>query len=174
MSKHPFILKLGAFLHHAPGYSREFLFEHPEIQLSDDFSINNLDGTIVVTRSQQGILLQGNFSGELQLECARCLKKYNHSLEWNFNELYFFNRRDTSAESLIFPDNAQIDIKRIILEEAQLDIPINPICKEDCQGLCQVCGEDLNLGDCGHEELPPQENSDKAEYSPFAELKNLL
>ncbi len=174
MSKHPFILKLGAFIHQSPGYSREFPFEHPIFQFSDEFSINDLDGVVVATRTQQGVLIQGDFSGKLQLDCVRCLRKYAHFLEWEFAELYFFNRRDASKEDLILPDNAQIDIKKIILEEAQLDIPINPICKEDCQGLCQVCGADLNLGDCGHEELLPDEDSDEDEHSPFAGLKDLL
>ena len=174
MSKHPFILKLGAFLHQSPGYSKEFIFEHPKVQFADDFSINGLDGAIIVTRSQQGVLLQGNFSGDLQLECARCLKKYNHALAWDFDELYFFNGQNATKEDFILPDDAQIDVKAIIKDEALLDIPINPICKEDCQGLCQVCGTDLNLSDCGHNELPPQEDLEEEEHSPFAGLKNLL
>ncbi len=174
MSKHPFILKLGAFIHQSPGYSREFPFKHATFQFSDDFSVNNLEGSVVATRSQQGILMQGNFSGEIQLECARCLKEYSHFLAWDFAELYLFNRRDASKEALILPDNAQIDIKQIILEEAQLNIPINPTCKEDCQGLCQVCGADLNLGDCGHKELLLEENLDEEKHSPFAGLKDLL
>ena len=174
MPKHPFILKLGAFIHQSPGYSREFLFEHPVFQFSDDFSVKNLDGTVTATRSQQGVLVRGDFKGDFQLECARCLKEYDHLLEWDFSELYFFNRRDTTEEDLILPDNAQIDIKAIILEEAQLDIPINPICQEGCHGLCQTCGADLNLGDCGHEELLLEEDSDEEEHSPFAGLKDLL
>ncbi len=174
MSKHPFILKLGAFVHQSPGYSKEFIFEHPQIQFTDDFSVNDLDGTIVVTRSQQGVLLQGNFSGDLQLECARCLEKYDHALEWDFNELYFFNDQDATKEDFILPDDAQIDVKAIIKDEALLDIPINPICKEDCQGLCQVCGTDLNHHDCGHKELPLQEDTDDEEHSPFSGLKDLL
>ncbi|MBT3321901.1 MAG: DUF177 domain-containing protein [Anaerolineae bacterium] len=174
MSKHPFILKLGAFLHQSPGYSREFPFEHAKFQFSDEFSVKDLKGTVVVTRSQQGILVQGNFNGELELDCVRCLKEYNYSLAWDFDELYFFNKRDASKEDLILPDNAQIDIKRIILEEALLVIPYSPTCKEGCEGLCQVCGTDLNFGDCGHDELPPQEGTDEEEHSPFAGLKDLL
>ena len=174
MPNHPFILKLGAFLHQSPGYSREFPFEHPVFRFSDDFSVKNLDGIIVATRSQQGVLVQGGFKGELQLECARCLKKYSHFLEWDFAELYLFNRRDAAQDDLVLPDNAQIDIKAIILEEALLDVPINPICQEDCQGLCQVCGADLNLGDCGHDELSSRDDSDDKEHSPFAGLKDLL
>jgi len=47
-----------------------------------------------------------------------------------------------------------------------LEIPINPICKPDCKGLCSVCGEDLNARDCGHQS--------RSEESPFSVLKELL
>ena len=74
---------------------------------------------------------------------------------------------------MILPDNAEIDLTEFIQEEAHLDVPFNPICKENCLGLCQICGIDLNLGDCGHEEIPPEEPPED-ENSPFAGLKDLL
>ena len=72
------------------------------------------------------------------------------------------------------PDNAEIDLSEFIAEEAHLEVPLNPVCRENCHGLCQVCGADLNDGDCGHEELPQIEDLDESEYSPFAGLKDLL
>ena len=174
MSKNPFILKLGAFLPQTAGYSREFPFEQSKIQLAEDFSLRQFEGLVTATRTQQGLLLQGNFEGELELECVRCLKKYTHLLEWELTQLYALNHRDASEDELVLPDNAQIDISEFIEEEAQLDVPSNPVCKNACQGLCQTCGADLNKGDCGHEELPQVEDSDETEHSPFAGLKDLL
>jgi len=174
MSKtNPFILKLGSLLPQTAGYSREFPFQQPEFQITDNFTLHQLDGLITATRTQQGLLIQGNFEGKLDLECVRCLKKYDHPLEWELTEFYAFNRRDAAKEDLILPDNAEIDLSKFAIEEAQLDIPINPLCRNNCQGLCQTCGADLNLGDCGHEDIPPEEISDE-EHSPFAGLKDLL
>ena len=175
MSKtNPFILRLGSFLPQTAGYSREFPFEQAEIQLADNFLLRQFQGLVTATRTQQGLLLQGNFEGELNLDCARCLKNYAHILQWEFTAFYVFNRRDASEDVLVLPDNAQVDISEFVEEEAHLDIPINPVCKEDCQGLCQSCGANLNLGDCGHEELPLAEDADETEHSPFAGLKDLL
>lgn len=168
-----FILKLGSFLPQTTSYSREFPFEQPEIELADNFSLRQFQGLVTATRSQQGLLIQGDFNGELNLKCVRCLKEYTHLLQWELTKFYVFNRRDASEDDLILPDNAEIDISEFVIEEAQLDIPINPICRENCQGLCQTCGADLNLGDCGHEDIPLEEISDE-ENSPFAGLKNLL
>jgi uncharacterized protein len=54
----------------------------------------------------------------------------------------------------------------LIREYALLEVPINPVCKVDCKGLCPVCGENLNQADCGHKDLN--------EESPFSALKDLL
>ena len=59
-----------------------------------------------------------------------------------------------------------IDLAPLIREYALLDVPIKPICKPACKGLCPVCGEDLNQVDCGHHR--------DAEESPFSVLKDLL
>jgi uncharacterized protein len=67
---------------------------------------------------------------------------------------------------LILPEDAHIDLQPLIREYALLEIPIKPICKPDCKGLCPVCGEDLNQVDCGHK-------GDTKE-TPFSALKDLL
>ncbi len=174
--RHPFRLNLGFFLPQSIGYHHDFPFEFDEIEFTEDFSLRHFDGTVTVSRTPQGLLAQGVFEGNLELECVRCLKPYEHRLHWEMTELYLFKREkiEGEEEQLLLPENAQIDIERFVREEALLDLPINPICKEDCQGLCQVCGADLNLGDCGHEELPEEEPDEDELASPFAGLKDLL
>ena len=170
----PFVLNLGSFLPQTAGYSREYPFEYPEIQLTGEFSLRDFKSLVTVSRTQQGLLVQGNFEGKFNLDCVRCLKTYAHLLEWGLTEFYVFNESDVSKDELVLPANAKIDLTNIIEEEAQLDIPFNPVCKENCQGLCQSCGTDLNFTDCGHEDLPLEEDSDNEEHSPFAGLKDLL
>ena len=174
MFKNPFILKLGSFLHQSPGYSREYPFEHDKVQFIEDFSLNNLEGLVNATRTQQGLLIQGDFEGNLTLNCVRCLEDYSHFLSWKITELYVFEGQEANEDELVLPANAQIDLGEAIADEALLDIPINPICKADCQGLCQACGANLNRGDCGHKDLPEEENVVEEEHSPFAGLKDLL
>ena len=80
--------------------------------------------------------------------------------------MYAFNDKSVSDSGLIVPENAQIDLQPLIRDYALLEIPISPTCKPDCKGLCPVCGQDLNMRDCGH-------RSD-AGTSSFASLKDLL
>lgn len=170
--RHPFRLNLGFLLHQDIGYHHNFPFEFEHVELSETFDLKNFAGNLIVSRTPQGLLLQGEFSGDTKLECVRCLKTYTHRLHWDMTELYVFKRENVDENNYLLPAHAEIDIQEFVREDAQLDIPINPVCKEDCLGLCQICGADLNLGDCGHAE----EEADDDEIplnSPFAGLKDL-
>lgn len=171
--RHPFRLNLGFFLPQSVGYHHTFPFQLDYVKFSDDLNLREFDGMVTVSRTPQGLLLQGDFQGNLDIECVRCLKSYEQRLHWDMTELYVFNRENVDEDNQLLPDNAQIDIEEYVHEDAMLDIPLNPICKEDCQGLCQVCGIDLNLEDCGHEDPPAEEDDEDFASSPFAGLKDL-
>jgi len=165
--QHPFWLNLGFLLNHPVGYSHEFPFDLPQIQIPDDLDLRHFRGLVTVGRTPQGLLVQGTFQADLDLECARCLTTYEHTLHWEMTELYAFRNRSTSESDLVLPKDARIDLQPFIREDALLAVPITPICKPGCKGLCQVCGADLNTTECGH-----QAQLDKS--SPFSALKNLL
>ena len=55
---------------------------------------------------------------------------------------------------LIIPDDLHIDLLPLLREYFHLDIPINPVCRPDCKGLCPVCGEPLEQSNCNHTDVP--------------------
>lgn len=164
--RRPFRLNVGFIVHQEVGYKHEFSFEFEKIQISDDLDLRHFEGVATIGRTPQGLIVQADFSAETTLECVRCLNEFEHSLEWKITELYAFNEKSVSESDLILADDAHIDLEPLNREYALLEVPINPICKPDCKGLCSVCGEDLNLSDCGHRNI--------ADESPFSALKNLL
>ncbi len=165
-SRRPFRLNVGFIIHEEVGYTHEFPFEFDKIKLGDDLELREFSGAVQVGRTPQGLLFTGKFSARTVLECVRCLKEFNHALVWDMTELYAFNEKSVSDSGLLVPENAQIDLESLIREYALLEVPISPICKPDCKGLCPVCGQDLNIADCGHR---PEEDE-----SPFSVLKKLL
>ncbi len=169
--RHPFRLNLGFLLPQDIGSHHDFPFEFEHLEFDESLSLDHFDGNLIVSRTPQGLLLQGNFSADTELQCVRCLKNYTHRLSWEMTELYVFKRENVDEDNHQLPFNAEIDIEEFVREDAQLDIPINPVCREDCQGLCQICGADLNLGDCGHRE--EADDDDIPLNSPFAGLKDL-
>lgn len=52
-------------------------------------------------------------------------------------------------------EGRELDLRPALREQILLSLPPPPLCSEDCQGLCPVCGKDLNEGDCGHEKTVP-------------------
>ena len=160
----PFRINVGFIVHEEIGYDHEFPFEVSKIVI-DDLELRNVEGSVHVGRTQQGLVIQGNFEGDTTIECVRCLKDFSHHLTWEITELYAFHNKPVDEMGLILPEGAQIDLAPILREYALLEIPISPVCKPECKGLCPVCGENLNKTDCGHQPESP---------APFAALKGLL
>jgi uncharacterized protein len=164
--RRPFRLNVGFIVHQEVGYKHEIPFEFEKIQISDDLNLRHFEGVVTFGRTPQGLIVQADFSGETTLECVRCLNEFNCQLNWNLTELFAFNEKSVSDSDLILPEDAHVDLQPLIREYALLEIPINPICKRNCKGLCSVCGKDLNQGDCGHKDI--------VEESPFSVLKDFL
>ncbi|TRO56050.1 DUF177 domain-containing protein [Candidatus Bathyarchaeota archaeon] len=162
----PLRLNVGFIASQPTGTNRDFLFDYPLMQLGEDFNLENFSGEINISRTPQGLLVQGQFYGHLELECVRCLDQYKHRLEWSFTDLYAFDKRSVSESDLILPEDAHIDLEPLLRDYAIIEIPINPLCTRDCKGLCTYCGENLNNSDCGHQDPEPD--------SPFSTLKTLL
>lgn len=163
--KKPFRINVGFIIHEEVGNHYDFPFEFDKIKL-EDLELRNFSGVVNVGKTPQGLVVQGEFSARTPLECVRCLTTFEHELKWSFTELYAFDKRSETDSGLILPEDAHIELGVLLREYAILEIPISPICKEDCKGLCSECGQNLNEKDCGHR--PDQTDS------PFAVLKDLL
>jgi uncharacterized protein len=125
-----------------------------------------LTGSARITRAAQGLLVQVKIQAFVQTECVRCLNDFSQPLEIDFTELYAFTSNSVTESGLIFPENGKIDLAPIVREEMLLAIPISPLCRPDCKGLCPVCGENLNEMICNHE--------DEAIDSRLSALRSLL
>lgn len=161
----PLRLNIGFLINSPIGVSRDFLFDSLSIASEDGVLIEPIEGLAKISRTPQGLLVEGKFAGIVSLECARCLEEYPHTLRWEFTELYAFTRDNITDSGLLVPDDAHIDLQTLVHDFALVEIPITPICKPGCLGLCVECGQNLNEKDCGHR--PPSD-------SPFSALKDLL
>ena len=163
--RHPLRLNIGFLINSSIGTTRDFNFDYATMRLGEDFIVNDFSGVSRFDRTPQGLLLQGKFEAKTELECVRCLDTFPQVLNWSFTDLYAFDKRSISESNLLVPEDGQIDLEPLLREYGLLEIPISPVCKPDCKGLCPVCGENLNTTDCRH-----HPNSS----SPFAALKDLL
>ena len=147
-------LNVGFISHQNVGFSRYFYFDSPYIQLQPDLDLFELTGSAHVTRITQGLLLQAKMEALMTLECVRCLEEYPQTVEIEFTELYAFSPDDITDAGLLLSDDGKIDLEPLVREEMLLSVPIKPLCRMDCNGLCSICGENKNEVNCDHDEAP--------------------
>jgi len=97
---------------------------------------------------------RGIIKTELELTCSRCLKKFAHPLAIEFEVTLVENNSGdhySPDEGFIIFQGDEADIRSGVDEAVFMAIPISPICREDCQGLCPVCGQDKNILACSCE-----------------------
>lgn len=153
--RHLLRLNVGFIIGQPIGYSRDFDFDYPHLHLPPEMDLYEFKGLSRVGRTQQGLILQAKFQCNIKTECVRCLTETIVPLQTEFDELYAFTVRSVSESGLILPEDGHIDLEPLIREYLTLEIPIQPLCKPDCKGLCVECGENLNVRMCEHQTKQP-------------------
>jgi uncharacterized protein len=133
--------------------------ERPELQ---DLSPVHWRGQVVY--ADPGYFLRAHLSYEQTLNCNRCLKPIVEPTESDV-ELMILSQShpETGGEhglheqdmGLMYVQGDTLETDPILIEQLQLNIPMKPLCREDCQGLCPVCGADKNTGACSCVESSP-------------------
>jgi uncharacterized protein len=150
-------INVGFLLNQPKGTYRDFPFDLPGIELSKDVTTGQLIGNARISRTSEGLLVQGEYNTTISTTCVRCLEKTEPKLHTEFTELYVFpqlhgNEFDTEEEpELILPNDGYIDMEPLVSEYLLLEIPMKPLCKPDCKGLCSFCGTNLNQATCEHQ-----------------------
>lgn len=148
----PLRINIGFLINSPVGTNRDFEFEIPDLRFHPDQEFTDFIGVARLSRTQQGLLVQGEFEAKVIAECVRCLADFVQHLQISFDELYAFDNRSVTESNLLVPQDGYIDLGPIVREYLILEIPIRPICREDCLGLCPVCGQEWNESTCEHKE----------------------
>ncbi len=114
-----------------------------------------------VLPQKDGCLLRGTVKSMVTMPCNRCMEDALVVLEQNFDEFEPYPRsNETEPEGSIHTDFLErgviemergvpfLDLEALLWEEFALALPVKPLCRPDCKGLCPACGKNLNEGDC--------------------------
>lgn len=112
-------------------------------------------------RAEPGFVLRGQVEIDAVVACARCLAdvpfKGKKPVEWVFepaHERAAAAARQIDAElakeelDVIWYDEYELTFDPLIEEQLQLELPMKPLCREGCRGLCPACGADRNVTEC--------------------------
>jgi uncharacterized protein len=129
-----------------------------EVGLSQPEWREQVRGSFVVEKSGERVSVRGTVRSRAHLECMRCLREFDLPLEAPL-VVYAERSGSTSRDEqetlelddyMLFHDGRRLDLREAVREALLLEMPITPVCREDCPGLCPRCGAELSLGahDC--------------------------
>ncbi len=139
------IFNLANLLEEPVGSSLQFRIDEGRRRL-DDLTVDFLRGDIEFVRVKEGIYAKGLFRTQLQLECARCLELFAQPIEFRLEET-FRPPSEKETDSPLRMDGT-LNLTQPLREYILLAIPMRPLCRPDCRGLCSQCGHNLNQGPC--------------------------
>ena len=134
-------------------------FTEGELNVDNDISVllRPVHSEFQVSLLGEQIHVKGVLATDVEFTCSRCLKSLRNSIEKKFaldyrpdpmvEERAEFSLTNTDLDIGFYRDQ-RLDLSALISEQVVLEIPMKPVCHEECKGLCDQCGADLNEGDC--------------------------
>lgn len=150
---------LARLLEEPVGSKMSFDIDEAQQRLAEDLFVDFVRGTVEFTRTNRGIFGEGRLHSQVQLECARCLETFSQPLDFHLEAQFGLPPIKPQGET-IFPIGVKgiLDLTEALREHILLDLPMRPLCRPDCRGLCVECGANLNDGpcDCVEETIDPR------------------
>lgn len=111
------------------------------------------NGYFDISKRERTLFVDIRIEGSAKVACSRCLVEFDYPLH-GFSHLVFYPEDahvegEESDEERDYYDGEKLDISEILAEEILIIVPFNPLCSDDCKGLCPVCGANLNEETCG-------------------------
>jgi uncharacterized protein len=142
----PLVLDVREVLE-SPGVQKTVSFRSPvALETGMASLVGEIDLALTLEAIEGGVLVRGQFAGDYTGSCRRCLEPLRGAFDVTGTELYR-PESEVWEEGYVIADLA-VDLEPMILDTVGLALPLNPLCREDCKGLCPTCGSDLNQGLC--------------------------
>jgi len=112
---------------------------------------------LLVTKLDDGIRIAGPVKGAVTMACSRCLEEFSCAIDTYLDiKLAPKGLIPQVADAELRPDDLDvyyfegddIDLDPFVYDEVLLSVPFRPLCREDCEGLCQACGKNRNIEPC--------------------------
>ncbi len=123
--------------------------EELEIKADELAVIGTVRAEGCISNAGDVLLLEAELSAQVRRTCGRCLKEFTAVTKADVLEKFYPASAENIEKDAFVYDSDVVDITEPLRESLLLAEPIQALCKEDCKGLCPVCGADLNNGDCG-------------------------
>ncbi len=128
--------------------SVDFSLSLDDCEFTDDSVSGTASANGVITNHSGVIVLKGEILPDLSVSCARCGKRFKYTAPIPLNAKITDKLANDDEEEFVLLVDYQLDIEELVRTALILELPSRFLCKEDCKGLCPVCGCDLNESQC--------------------------
>jgi uncharacterized protein len=163
-----FRFDVAQLLSSPPGTTAEYQIEENGNTIADGIALTTpLVGTVKLVRTTDGVLVLGHLRTWADLTCDRCLDTFAAKIDLHVEEEYhpadssatdtIHRQPDENKETLI-DESYTMDLQEVVRQHLLLAVPIRPVCRPDCPGLCPYCGRNLNheACECSESRLDPR------------------
>lgn len=154
------IFNVAGLLGESAGTVKGIVVACPALDLGDGLvQTRGITGQLLLSRTNRGLLVRGLLSTAIALICSRCLRDIDCPVEIKLDDEALPSldlgsgmpvETDDDADVLRLTDHHELDLNGVVRDAIVLAEPIAPICREDCPGLCIVCGLELSGGPHHH------------------------
>ena len=118
---------------------------------------DRLGGSVRLSKTQEGVLVDAKLDVDAVLTCGRCLGEYPLNLTFDIEEEFFLIVDLDTGHSMSAPVDSEgeqideaftLDLSEVVRQYIITNTPMKPLCSAECSGLCQSCGANLNLQEC--------------------------
>ena len=127
----------------------DYTFEMSQFDFEGDIikPIGSCEVVGMISSDSDILILNAEIKVDLEMICSRCLDTFIYPIDIDIEERFTTNRSSEDDEAIVVMDDV-LDITEIVETSIISTLPIKRVCKDDCKGLCQECGCNLNYNTC--------------------------
>ncbi len=136
--------------------SRDFDFPSLELVEENTVFLRPVHADVALKKIGDEVWVKGRITTCLSFVCSRCLAPFEFPVDSKFDLVFlpeefheYKDELDDEDIDKLFYQNRQIDVREVVLEQLNLTFPAKPLCSENCEGICAVCGQIRRNGNCG-------------------------
>jgi len=151
------LINVSTLLQEPVGHARTYHVEQEPVSVPEADFTQEISGELRLIRSERGVLVMADLDlAPVEVQCGRCLETFETPIHVHFDEEYVVDhdpvsgrRIEVDPEEFPIDNRRHLDLSEAVRQYEESALPLRPLCRADCQGLCPRCGHNLNTGPCG-------------------------
>ena len=129
----------------------------------------------IANHEDQSVSITGSVELEMMIPCGRCLEDVPTDIHFDIDKKLTISDGtviDEEMEETDYLIGFELDVEKLVYAEILVNWPMKVLCKDDCEGICKVCGMNLNKGacNCQRTELDPRMAAIQDIFNKFKEV----